>query len=138
MPIFPKHLLEITARLRGEVKHCLIQSYSNKGHAGFIGDSILGEWVNLGAGTTTSNLKLSYGAISSHNYQTDTTKNTGCQFLGSILGIMFELEFNHYLNVAVLFQVDQAYMEVTHTQNIFHHLLGENQRNTIIKNPILY
>lgn len=73
-------------KIGGEVKHCIIQSYSNKGHAGFLGNSMLGEWVNLGAGTTTSNLKLSYGDISSYDYNSETSNNTGCQFLGTIFG----------------------------------------------------
>jgi UDP-N-acetylglucosamine diphosphorylase/glucosamine-1-phosphate N-acetyltransferase len=73
-------------KIGGEVKHCIIQSYSNKGHAGFIGHSMLGEWVNLGAGTTTSNLKLSYGHIASYDYQSETSHRTGCQFLGTIFG----------------------------------------------------
>ena len=73
-------------KIGGEVKRCIIQSYTNKGHVGFIGDSLLGEWVNLGAGTTTSNLKLSYGSISAQDLDTNAQKNTGCQFLGSIFG----------------------------------------------------
>ena len=69
-------------KIGGEVKRSIIQSYSNKSHAGFIGDSIVGEWVNLGAGTTTSNLKLSYGQISSYDIFNNESKNSGSQFLG--------------------------------------------------------
>ncbi len=73
-------------KIGGEVKRSIIQSYSNKSHYGFVGDSIIGEWVNLGAGSTTSNLKLSYGQISSHDIFTNESKNTGSQFLGCIFG----------------------------------------------------
>ncbi|MFH1852634.1 MAG: putative sugar nucleotidyl transferase [Candidatus Neomarinimicrobiota bacterium] len=50
--------------LGGEIKGTVIQGYSNKSHYGFLGDSYLGEWVNLGAGTTNSNLKNNYGNVS--------------------------------------------------------------------------
>jgi len=73
-------------KIGGEVKRCLIQSFTNKGHHGFIGDSMIGEWVNLGAGTTVSNLKLSYGAISSHDNRTQRKQNSERQFLGAIFG----------------------------------------------------
>jgi UDP-N-acetylglucosamine diphosphorylase/glucosamine-1-phosphate N-acetyltransferase len=50
-------------RIGGEVGNCIFHSYSNKSHYGFVGDSAVGSWVNLGAGTTTSNLKSTYGLI---------------------------------------------------------------------------
>jgi UDP-N-acetylglucosamine diphosphorylase / glucose-1-phosphate thymidylyltransferase / UDP-N-acetylgalactosamine diphosphorylase / glucosamine-1-phosphate N-acetyltransferase / galactosamine-1-phosphate N-acetyltransferase len=53
-------------RVGGEVGNTIFQSYSNKSHDGFVGDSYIGEWVNLGAGTTTSNLKSTYGLIKLH------------------------------------------------------------------------
>lgn len=53
-------------RIGGEVNNSIFQSYSNKSHDGFVGDSYVGEWVNLGAGTTTSNLKSTYGLIKLH------------------------------------------------------------------------
>ncbi len=53
-------------RVGGEVGNSIFQAYSNKSHDGFVGDSYIGEWVNLGAGTTTSNLKSTYGLIKLH------------------------------------------------------------------------
>jgi UDP-N-acetylglucosamine diphosphorylase/glucosamine-1-phosphate N-acetyltransferase len=50
-------------RLGGEIGNSIFYSYSNKSHYGFVGDSVVGSWVNLGAGTTTSNLKSTYGLI---------------------------------------------------------------------------
>lgn len=50
-------------RVGGEVTNSIFQAYANKSHDGFVGDSYIGEWVNLGAGTTTSNLKSTYGLI---------------------------------------------------------------------------
>jgi UDP-N-acetylglucosamine diphosphorylase/glucosamine-1-phosphate N-acetyltransferase len=53
-------------RVGGEVRNSIFQSYANKSHDGFVGDSYIGEWVNLGAGTTTSNLKSTYGLVKLH------------------------------------------------------------------------
>jgi len=50
-------------RMGGEIRECVIQGYSNKQHSGFLGHSYLGEWVNLGAETTTSDLKNNYGPV---------------------------------------------------------------------------
>lgn len=50
-------------RVGGEVSGTIFQGYSNKSHDGFLGDSYVGQWVNCGAGTTTSNLKSTYGPI---------------------------------------------------------------------------
>jgi acetyltransferase-like isoleucine patch superfamily enzyme len=58
--------------------------YANKSHHGFLGHSVLGRWVNLGAGTTTSNLKSTYGPVRLHVGAADL--ETGHQFLGSLIG----------------------------------------------------
>ncbi|MDQ3977113.1 MAG: hypothetical protein M3264_11370 [Thermoproteota archaeon] len=65
-------------RIGGEVEHCVISDHTNKAHAGFIGHSYIGEWVNLGAMTTTSDLKMTYGNIkmnSGKNKKIDTGQN---------------------------------------------------------------
>ena len=55
-----------------------------KGHEGFVGHSYLGRWVNLGAGTTTSNLKNTYGSVAL--WTPDGVRDTGLQFLGTLFG----------------------------------------------------
>jgi len=71
-------------KLGGEISHSIIHDYTNKAHYGFLGHSVVGQWVNLGAGTTTSNLKNTYGTI---KVTWDGQKiDTGLQFLGAILG----------------------------------------------------
>ncbi|MCL2641839.1 MAG: hypothetical protein FWD53_13395, partial [Phycisphaerales bacterium] len=70
-------------RVGGEVVNTIFQSYSNKQHYGFLGQSILGEWVNLSAGCTTSNLKNTYGTIRVSLGGTPD-EDTGRQFLGTI------------------------------------------------------
>ncbi len=71
-------------RVRGEVAASVFHGYVNKAHDGFIGHSVLGAWVNLGAGTTTSNLKNTYGEI--RLGAGDARIETGRQFLGSLIG----------------------------------------------------
>lgn len=70
--------------VRGEVSSSIFLGYSNKSHDGFVGHSVLGTWVNLGAGTTTSNLKNTYGEVTvevaGHRLA------TGRQLLGSLVG----------------------------------------------------
>ncbi len=71
-------------KVRGEISSSVMLGHSNKGHTGFVGSSYLGRWVNLGAGTTTSNLKNTYGSV-----QLQTKKgqrDTKLQFLGSLIG----------------------------------------------------
>lgn len=71
-------------RVRGEVSTSLLLGFANKAHDGFLGHSVLGHWVNLGAGTTTSNLKNTYGEVCLE--PEGTRIDTGRQFLGSLLG----------------------------------------------------
>ena len=58
--------------------------HTNKGHDGFVGHSYMGRWVNLGAGTTTSNLKNTYGTVAL--WTPDGVRDTGLQFLGTMFG----------------------------------------------------
>lgn len=70
--------------VKGEVSNAIFTGYSNKGHDGFVGHTVLGHWVNLGAGTTTSNLKNTYGEV---QLELDGARvKTGRQFLGSLIG----------------------------------------------------
>lgn len=70
--------------VRGEVSTTVFLGYANKAHDGFVGHSVLGHWVNLGAGTTTSNLKNTYGAV--RLAVGASILETGRQFLGSLIG----------------------------------------------------
>lgn len=71
-------------RIRGEVAASVFHGYVNKAHDGFVGHSVIGAWVNLGAGTTTSNLKNTYGEIRLE--PAGDRIETGRQFLGSLIG----------------------------------------------------
>src|SRR6202158_1511638 len=71
-------------KIRGEFSNCIVLGHSNKGHAGFVGHSYLGRWVNLGAMTTTSNLKNTYGPV--QLWTPGGMRDPGLQFLGTLFG----------------------------------------------------
>lgn len=71
-------------KVRGEISASVMLGHSNKGHTGFVGSSYLGRWVNLGAGTTTSNLKNTYGTV--QLWTPEGMRETGLQFVGSVMG----------------------------------------------------
>lgn len=74
------------AKIGGEVNNSVIYDYSNKGHEGFLGNSVLGEWCNLGADTNNSNLKNNYQPVKLWDYNTERFAKTGLQFCGLIMG----------------------------------------------------
>lgn len=73
-------------RVGGEVNNSVMLAYSNKGHDGFLGNSVIGEWCNLGADTNNSNLKNNYGEVKIWDYEHGHMKGTGLQFCGLIMG----------------------------------------------------
>ncbi len=73
-------------KVGGEVSNTIFIGYSNKVHDGFIGNSVIGEWCNLAAGTNISNLKNNYSSIKVHSYSTDELEDTGKTFHGLIMG----------------------------------------------------
>jgi UDP-N-acetylglucosamine diphosphorylase/glucosamine-1-phosphate N-acetyltransferase len=73
-----------TCKVHGELSNTILVGHSNKGHDGFVGHSMLGRWVNLGAGTITSNLKNTYGTV--QLWTPDGVRETGMQFLGTLFG----------------------------------------------------
>jgi UDP-N-acetylglucosamine diphosphorylase/glucosamine-1-phosphate N-acetyltransferase len=72
------------SKIRGEISSSIVLGHSNKGHTGFVGHSYLGRWVNLGAGTTTSNLKNTYGTV--QLWTPNGITDTGQQFIGTMFG----------------------------------------------------
>jgi UDP-N-acetylglucosamine diphosphorylase / glucose-1-phosphate thymidylyltransferase / UDP-N-acetylgalactosamine diphosphorylase / glucosamine-1-phosphate N-acetyltransferase / galactosamine-1-phosphate N-acetyltransferase len=71
-------------RVHGELSMSIVMGCTNKSHDGFVGHSYLGRWVNLGAGTITSNLKNTYGSV--QLWTPDGVRETGETFLGSFIG----------------------------------------------------
>lgn len=72
--IIESSYIGVSCRVAGEIEHSIISDYTNKAHAGFVGHSYVGEWVNLGAMTTTSDLKMTYGNIKMAGGDTGTNK----------------------------------------------------------------
>lgn len=84
----------------GEVNNAILTAYSNKSHDGYLGNSVLGEWCNLGAGTITSNLKNNYTETKLWNYTTERFERTGLQFCGLIMGDHSKAGINSTFNTA--------------------------------------
>ncbi|MEP0986008.1 GlmU family protein [Ekhidna sp.] len=74
------------AKVGGEVSNSVIFGYTNKGHEGFLGNSVIGEWCNLGADTNNSNLKNNYANVKMWDFATGRFKDTGLQFCGLVMG----------------------------------------------------
>lgn len=79
-----------TCKVNGEVGGTIFQGFANKAHDGYLGDAYVGEWVNLGAGTTNSNLLNTYGEVIARamdaSGKSGSNERTGEQFLGCVLG----------------------------------------------------
>ncbi|MEN9972026.1 MAG: hypothetical protein RIS20_373 [Bacteroidota bacterium] len=89
-------------RVGGEVSNVIFYAYSNKGHDGFLGNSILGEWCNLGADTNSSNLKNNYSLVSSYNYETKGIEASEVQFMGLCMGDHSKSAINTMFNTATV------------------------------------
>ncbi|MEP1034270.1 GlmU family protein [Ekhidna sp.] len=74
------------SKVGGELSNSVIFGYSNKGHEGFLGNAVIGEWCNLGADTNNSNLKNNYTNVKMWDFATNRFKDTGLQFCGLIMG----------------------------------------------------
>ncbi|MGB3467094.1 MAG: GlmU family protein [Cyclobacteriaceae bacterium] len=74
------------SKVGGEISNSVIFGYSNKGHDGFLGNSVIGEWCNLGADTNSSNLKNNYSMVKVWNYESENLDNTNLQFCGLLMG----------------------------------------------------
>tara|TARA_R110002050_G_scaffold109799_4_gene221530 strand:+ start:31503 stop:32696 length:1194 start_codon:yes stop_codon:yes gene_type:complete len=86
----------------GEVSNSIIYGYSNKGHDGFIGNTVIGEWCNLGADTNTSNLKNNYAKVRLWSYETQRFADTGLQFCGLIMGDHSKCGINTMFNTGTV------------------------------------
>ncbi|MCX6311273.1 MAG: GlmU family protein [Bacteroidetes bacterium] len=93
------------SKIGGEVSNCVIFGNSNKAHDGFIGNSVIGEWCNLGADTNCSNLKNNYGEIAVWNYSIGGSENTGMQFHGIIMGDHSKCGINTMFNTGTVIGV---------------------------------
>ena len=86
------------SKVGGEISNSVIWGYSNKGHDGFLGNSVLGQWCNLGADTNVSNLKNTYNTIQLWDYQKGGYTSSGLQFCGVLMGDHSKTAINTQLN----------------------------------------
>ncbi|HET8804558.1 MAG TPA: GlmU family protein [Aequorivita sp.] len=90
------------SKVGGEVNNSVIFGYSNKGHDGFLGNSVLGEWCNLGADTNNSNLKNNYAEVRLWDYETEGFAPTGLQFCGLMMGDHSKCGINTMFNTGTV------------------------------------
>jgi len=93
-------------KVGGEINNAVLFAYSNKGHDGFLGNSVLGEWCNLGADTNTSNLKNDYSEVRLWNYKTESFSKTGLQFCGLMMGDHSKCAINTMFNTGTVVGVN--------------------------------
>jgi len=93
-------------RIGGEVKNSIIQGYSNKSHDGYLGNSIVGEWVNLGADTNCSNLKNTFSGAKVWDYETGTLEVSGETFIGACFGDYSKTGINTMINTGTVIGVN--------------------------------
>lgn len=89
-------------KVGGEVNNVVFTAYSNKGHEGFLGNSVIGEWCNIGADTNTSNLKNNYSNVKTYNYNTGKLEQTDIQFMGLMMGDHSKCGINTMFNTATV------------------------------------
>lgn len=92
-------------KVGGEIDNTVFFGYSNKAHDGYLGNAVIGEWCNIGAGTNASNLKNNYAKIRVWNYATKTFMRTDLQFCGLIMGDHSKIGVNCMLNTATVMGV---------------------------------
>ena len=90
------------SKVAGEINNSILFGFSSKAHEGYLGNSIIGEWCNLGAGTNVSNLKNNYEKVKIWNYQTSKFKSTELQFCGLIMGDHSKSSINTMFNTGTV------------------------------------
>jgi len=90
------------SKVGGELNNVVIFGYSNKGHDGFLGNSVLGAWCNIGADSNNSNLKNNYADVRLWNYATGRFAHTGLQFCGLIMGDHSKCGINTMFNTGTV------------------------------------
>lgn len=90
------------AKVGGEIKNTVMMGYCSKSHDGYLGDSVIGEWCNLGAGTSASNLKNDYSKVRIWNYEAEKFESTDRQFCGLFMGDYSKCAINTMFNTGTI------------------------------------
>jgi len=94
------------SKVAGEVSNAVIFGYSSKGHEGYLGNAVLGEWCNIGADSNNSNLKNNYAKVRIWNYATEGFDQTGLQFCGLMMGDHSKTAINTMFNTGTVIGVN--------------------------------
>ena len=89
-------------KVGGEVKNVVFFGYSSKGHDGYLGNSVVGEWCNFGADTNSSNMKNNYSEVKLWDYPSERFKNTGLSFCGMVMGDHSKCGINTMFNTGTV------------------------------------
>lgn len=100
--IYPGTSLGPWCKVGGELNNVVIFGFTNKAHDGFLGNAVIGEWCNLGAGCVASNLKNDYTEIKLWNYPSHRFLRTGLQFCGLIMADHSKAGINTMFNTATV------------------------------------
>ena len=90
------------SRVGGELNNAVIWGYSSKGHEGYLGNAVLGEWCNIGADSNNSNLKNNYDEVKMWDYTTQRFRKTGLQFCGLIMADHAKCAINTMFNTGTV------------------------------------
>lgn len=89
-------------KIGGEVNNAVLSGYCSKGHEGYLGNAVIGEWCNLGADTNNSNLKNNYAEVKMWDYEKERFQKTGLQFCGLVMGDHSKSGINVMLNTGTI------------------------------------
>jgi UDP-N-acetylglucosamine diphosphorylase/glucosamine-1-phosphate N-acetyltransferase len=90
------------SRVGGEINNAVIWGYSSKGHEGYLGNAVMGQWCNIGADSNNSNLKNNYAAVKLWDYEQQTFRQTGLQFCGLIMADHSKCGINTMFNTGTV------------------------------------
>ncbi|RTE52165.1 glucose-1-phosphate thymidylyltransferase [Arenibacter aquaticus] len=94
------------SKVCGEISNSVLIGYSSKGHEGYLGNSVLGEWCNIGADSNNSNLKNNYAKVRLWNYDSEKFEQTGLQFCGLMMGDHSKTAINTMFNTGTVIGVN--------------------------------
>ena len=90
------------SRVGGEINNAVIWGYSSKGHEGYLGNSVMGQWCNIGADSNNSNLKNNYAEVKLWDYERERFRETGLQFCGLIMADHSKCAINTMFNTGTV------------------------------------
>ncbi|MFC3563081.1 GlmU family protein [Pedobacter jamesrossensis] len=100
--IYPGTTIGPYSRVGGEINNAVIWGYSSKGHEGYLGNSVLGQWCNIGADSNNSNLKNNYAEVKLWDYTQQSFRETGLQFCGLIMADHSKCAINTMFNTGTV------------------------------------